>query len=71
MINRIEDAEKDLTIRLWDKDPGTSDSIGLATIKVKDLILNFGIDQWFDIQYNNNWAGQIRLKSQFEIIFDD
>jgi len=46
-----------------DQDVFTSDSIGIATIKMTSLIE--GTDQWFEISYKGKLAGKVHLLSQF------
>jgi len=53
----------DLKLEVLDQDVTTSDSIGIATIKMTSLVE--GTDQWFEISYKGKPAGKIHLLSQF------
>jgi hypothetical protein len=62
----IMDAGEVLSMRVWDQDLTTSDAVGFAKIKVSSLMLNRGIQDWFEISYDNKPAGKILLSSEFE-----
>lgn len=53
-------------IRVWDQDLTTSDAVGFCKLKMSSLIINKGVDSWFDIMYENAVAGQVHLISKFE-----
>ena len=62
----IKDAGEVLSMRVWDQDLTTSDAIGFAKIKVSSLMINYGIEDWFEISYDNKPSGKIRLSSVFQ-----
>ena len=53
-------------VRVWDQDLTTSDAVGFTKLKMSSLIINKGVDAWFDIMYENKVAGSIRIISKFE-----
>ena len=53
-------------LRVWDQDLTTSDAVGFVKIKLSSLIINMGVDCWFDIQYQNSGAGTVHLVTKFE-----
>merc|ERR1712046_38661 len=61
----VTSADEDLMLRVWDQDMTTSDAVGFVKIKMSSLIINMGVDCWFDIQYQNTGAGQVHLKTKF------
>ena len=60
-VFEVNNAEEELMIRVWDKDYTTSDAVGFTKIKMSSLIINKGVDSWFDIMYENASAGKIHL----------
>ena len=52
----------DLTIQVFDEDPGSDDKIGESTVKLSAFCVNHGIDDWFMIQHKGKSAGQFHLK---------
>ena len=48
-------------LRVWDQDLTTSDAVGFAKLKMSSLIINKGVDGWFDIMYENKKAGSVHL----------
>jgi Ca2+-dependent lipid-binding protein len=55
----------DLKLEVMDEDVTSSDTVGIATIKLSALISDGGIDEWFEIQYKGKSAGKIHLISHF------
>ena len=53
-------------MRVWDQDLTTSDPVGFAKLKMSSLIINKGVDAWFDIIYENKGAGKVNLRTEFE-----
>jgi hypothetical protein len=53
-------------MRVWDQDFASSDAIGFAKIKVSSLMINCGVEDWFEIMFENKKAGEILIKSHFE-----
>lgn len=45
----VTSADEDLMVRVWDKDLTTSDAVGFVKLKMSSLIINMGVDCWFDI----------------------
>lgn len=45
--------DEEMMLRVWDQDLTTSDAVGFAKIKMSSLIINKGVDCWFDIMYEN------------------
>jgi hypothetical protein len=43
----------------------TSDAVGFCKIKMSSLIINLGVDCWFDIMFENKGAGQVHVKTKF------
>ena len=37
----------DLTIQVFDEDPGSDDKVGESTVKLSAFCVNHGIDDWF------------------------
>ena len=52
----------DLTIAVFDEDPGSDDKVGEATIKLSAFCVGTGIDDWFQIAYKGKQSGQVHLK---------
>jgi hypothetical protein len=44
----------------------TSDAVGFCQIKIASLIINNGVEDWFDIYFDNKNAGSIQLRTKFE-----
>jgi len=55
----ITDASEEIVMRVWDKDMTTSDAVGFCKIKITSLIINNGVEDWFDIYFDNKKAGSI------------
>lgn len=62
----VTSADEDLMLRVWDQDMTTSDAVGFVKLKMSSLIINKGVDAWFDIMYENKGAGQVHLSTVFE-----
>jgi len=62
----VTNYSEELIIRCWDKDLTTSDAVGFAKIKLSALIFNNGVDDWFDIMYENKGAGSVHITTEFE-----
>ena len=62
----VTSADEDLMLRVWDQDMTTSDAVGFVKLKMSSLIINMGVNVWFDIMYENKGAGQVRLETKFE-----
>jgi len=45
----VSSADEELMLRVWDQDLTTSDAVGFVKIKMSSLIINMGVDSWFDI----------------------
>ena len=43
----------------------SSDAVGFVKIKASSLMINQGVDEWFDIYYQNEQAGTVHLVSNF------
>lgn len=43
----------------------SSDAVGFVKLKMANLIINCGVDDWFDLMYENKMAGQVHLVSVF------
>jgi len=56
----------DMTVQVYDEDPGSDDIIGEATMKLSALCVNGGIDEWFQIAYRGKSSGQLHLKAVFK-----
>jgi hypothetical protein len=56
----------DITLKVFDEDPGSDDLVGTADIKVSSLCIGKGIDEWFKIQFKGKEAGVIHLRSVWE-----
>ena len=55
----------DLHFHLWDDDVGKDESIGQGSTKLAALVLDGGINEWFDIQYKGKPAGKIHLQTEW------
>ena len=53
----------DMTLIVYDEDPGADDKVGEATFKLSALCVGNGIDEWFQIAHKGKSAGQVHLKS--------
>jgi len=62
----VSSATEDITMRVWDLDLTTSDAVGFCQIKIASLIINNGVEDWFDIYFDNKNAGSIQLRTKFE-----
>ena len=58
--------DEDLMLRVWDQDMTTSDAVGFIKLKMSSLVINCGVDAWFDIMYENTKAGSVHLITKFE-----
>jgi len=67
----ITDASEEIVMRVWDKDMTTSDAVGFCKIKITSLIINNGVEDWFDIYFDNKKAGSIQVRSRFEPVGGD
>ena len=67
----ITDASEEIVMRVWDKDMTTSDAVGFCKIKISSLIINNGVEDWFDIYFDNKKAGSIQVRSRFEPVGGD
>ena len=41
----------DMTLTVYDEDPGKDDKVGTTTIKLSSLCINGGLDEWFAIAH--------------------
>ena len=56
----------DVTLSVWDEDPGADDQVGSALIKISAMTGNgTGIDEWFPIQYKGKQSGTVHLKTVY------
>lgn len=53
-------------MRVWDQDFASSDAVGFAKIKMSSLMINCGVEDWFEIVFENKKAGEILIKTHFE-----
>ena len=53
----------DITLSVFDEDPGKDDLIGRAEIKISSLCVGSGLDEWFKIFFQGREAGVIHLKA--------
>jgi hypothetical protein len=65
-VIEVSDPSEEIIIRVWDQDLTTSDAVGFTKLKMSSLIINCGVEDWFDIFFENNKAGSIKLVSKFE-----
>lgn len=65
-VFEVTSVDEDLMLRVWDQDMTTSDAVGFVKLKMSSLIINKGVDAWFEIMYENKSAGQVHLKTSFE-----
>ncbi len=49
----------------------SSDAVGYCKLKMSNLIINCGVDDWFEIMYQNQLAGHIHLITKFEPANDE
>ena len=61
----IYDIKSDIEIRVWDKKITKSDPIGFCKIRVSSLAYNGGLEQDFDIYYQNKVTGHLSIESLF------
>jgi len=57
---------EEIVLRCWDQDVTTNDAIGFVKIKLSSLMINYGVEDWFPIMYENSTAGEIFIRSKFE-----
>ena len=62
----VTSADEDLMLRVWDQDLTSSDAVGFVKFKMSSLIINMGVDAWFDIMFENKSAGQVHIRTKFE-----
>ena len=55
----------ELKFELRDDDLGKDDFIGEGSTKLSALVVNGGIDEWFNIQFKGKDAGKIHLKCEW------
>ena len=53
----VTDPSDELMLRVWDQDVTTSDAIGFSKVKMSSLIINNGVEDWFEVVYDNKPAG--------------
>ena len=61
----VKSADEEIIIRVWDQDLTTSDAVGFCKLKMSSLIINKGVDAWFDIQYENKKSGEVHITTVF------
>ena len=54
-----------LQIAVMDKDVTSDDKVGETQVKVQAMIINGGIDEWFEIQYKGKLAGKVHIVSKY------
>jgi Ca2+-dependent lipid-binding protein len=57
----VTSVSDEIVLRVWDQDLTSSDAVGFVKIKMSSLVINYGIDDWFTIMYDNKPAGEVRL----------
>ena len=65
-VLEVEDPTEEMVLRVWDQDLTTSDAVGFTKIKMSSLMINCGVEDWFDVMYNNKPAGSVKLTTVFE-----
>lgn len=65
-VLEVEDPSEELALRVWDQDLTSSDAVGWCKIKMSSLIINNGVDDWFEVMYDNRPAGKVRFTTTFE-----
>ena len=63
---QVDSADEELILRVWDQDLTTSDAVGFTKLHMSSLIINMGVDCWFDIMYENKGAGKVHVVTKFE-----
>ena len=56
----------DLTMQVYDEDPGADDIVGQACIKLSAFCTPGGIDEWYQIAHNGRSSGQVHIKALFK-----
>lgn len=54
---QVSSADDEIMLRVWDQDLMSSDAVGFVKLKMSSLIINKGVDSWFDLMYENKTAG--------------
>ena len=62
----VEDPSEEIILRVWDQDMTTSDAVGFVKVKMSSLMLNMGVEDKFEIYFDNKPAGDVFLKTVFE-----
>lgn len=52
-------------LRVWHQGALSSDPIGFCQLPASSMMINCGIEEYFNIWYGNSIAGKIGLKTQF------
>ena len=56
----------DISLSIWDDDPGKDDLIGTSEIKISSLCVGSGLDEWFKLFFHGREAGVIHLRAIWE-----
>ena len=65
------DQGDEILLRVWDEDMMGSDAIGLVKFKLSSLMIDGGVEDAFEIHWEDRPAGRITLKSEFEPVGGD
>ena len=61
----IVDEMDQIEMTVFDEDVTCDDLVGATFLQVGNLIINNGVDQWFEIYYNQKSAGQVHLVTKW------
>ena len=62
---KVTNMSKELRFSVFDEDVTSSDKIGYVVLKYGALCFNNGINDWFNIFYENRLSGQIYLETRY------
>ena len=61
----VHSLSDDLILKVFDEDMTSDDFVGKGIIKVSSLVINGGVDDWFEITYKERRAGTVHLASKY------
>ena len=67
----VSSSTEEIMLRVWDQDLTTSDAVGFTKIKLSAFMINNGIEDWYQVVYDNKPAGEICIVSEFAPVGGD